>query len=365
MKNLRYILTLLCAIITCMSMAQAVIEFDERRYDFGTIEEELGKVSCNFEFKNTGNEPLVIANVRTSCGCTAPEYTQEPILPGATGNIKITFNPQGRPGKFSKSIYVYANTDPDRTILRITGEVTRNDNESQATQYAYRIGDMALSALHLPLSKIPKGRTSQGSIEVVNVGNEPIAPQAINVPAHMQVDFTPDTLHRGTRGVMSVTYNPDVIDDWGYRRDEFNIVGTTTASTIKSEATYNTISVSGVLQEDSDSYTEAQREQAPILVVGKPQVDFKVVTGTQKVHRDIYVINAGYSPLKIHKIRCDNGIITARIKKDMLKPGQSTLLTIELDPMRARSNTIMNDIYIVSNDPTNASQPIRITAELR
>lgn len=365
MKNMRYIITLLCAVVACMSMAQAVIEFGERRYDFGSIEEELGKVSCNFEFKNTGNEPLVISNVRTTCGCTAPEYTQEPILPGATGNIKITFNPQGRPGRFSKSIYVYANTDPDRTILRITGEVTRSDDTSQATQYAYRIGDMALSALHLPLAKLPKGRTSQGSIEVVNVGNEPITPQAINVPVHMQVDFTPDTLYHGTRGVMSVTYNPDAIDDWGYRRDEFNIVGTTTASTIKSDAAYNTISVSGVLQEDFDNYTEIQRELAPIMVVGKTQVDFKVVAGTQKVHRDIYVINAGYSPLKIHKIRSDNSVITAHIKKDILKPGQSTILTIEIDPMRARSNTIMSDIYIVSNDPTNTSQSIRVTAELR
>ena len=365
MKNIRYLFTLLCTAIACHTMAQAVIEFGERRYDFGTIEEELGKVSCNFEFKNTGNEPLVISNVRATCGCTVPEYTQEPILPGATGCIKVTFNPAGRPGKFSKSIYVHSNTDPERTILRILGEVVRSETTTQSAQYAYRIGDLALNALHLSLSKIPKGHTTQGSIEIVNVGSTALTPHALNLPEHIQVDFTPDTLHKGERGILSVTYDPDAIDDWGYRRDEFNIAGTTTEATPTSDATYNTITVSGILQEDFDNYTDTQREQAPILVVGRTQVDFKVVTGTQKVNRKVYIVNAGFSPLHIHKVRCDNTILTANVKKNILKPGQSTLLTIELDPMRARSNTIMSDIYIVSNDPGNSSQAIRITAELK
>lgn len=364
MKNLRYFIALIYTMIACHTMAQAVIEFGERRYNFGTIEEEAGKVSCVFEFKNTGNEPLVISNVRVSCGCTVPEYPKDPILPGGTGNIKITFNPKGRPGDFSKGIYVYTNTTPDRTILRILGKVTRHEDTPQM-QYAYRIGDISLNALHLSLSKIPKGHTSQDSIAIENVGTTPLTPQVINTPSHINAYFTPDTLQMGDKGHLVVVYDPDAINDWGYRRDEFNIIGTTTEVTPETEAAYNTITVSGILQEDFDNYTEAQREQAPILVVGKREVDFKVVSGTQKVSRDVYVVNAGYSPLTIHKIRCDNNLITTRIKKKILKPGQSTLLTIEIDPMPARSNTIISDIYIVSNDPTNSSQPIRITAELR
>jgi hypothetical protein len=90
-----------------------------------------------------------------------------------------------------------------------------------------------------------------------------------------------------------------------------------------------------------------------------------VVEGTKKVQREIYVVNAGYSPLEIHKIRTDGGVINAYVKKNKIKPGQSTVMVIELDPMRARSNTLLSDIFIVSNDPSNPSQAIRITAELR
>ena len=363
--RLRYLCTtIILALLSFNAIAQAVIVFDSQRHDFGTIQEKMGVVTHNFEFRNTGSEPLVISKVRTSCGCTVPEYSEEPIAPGAVGHVKITFNPSGRPGKFSKSINVYTNTKPERTILRIIGEVVQ-EGAVPDMQYAYRIGDIALKTLHLSMSKIIKGRVRVDSVEVVNVGSEPLVPRAINVPQHMIVAFIPDTLQKGEEGVMLVTYNPDVIDDWGYRRDEFNIVDVVSNNATENEAQYNTITVSGVLQEDFDSYTAEQRENAPILVVGRSVVDFKVVEGTQKVRREIYVVNAGYSPLEIHKVRTDAGVLNAYVKKKKIKPGQSTTMVIELDPMRARSNTLLSDIFIVSNDPSNSSQTIRVTAELR
>ena len=73
MKHLRNILATLLALIANIAIAQPVIVFDKQRHDFGTIEEANGKVTYDFVFVNTGNEPLVISNVCTSCGCTAPE----------------------------------------------------------------------------------------------------------------------------------------------------------------------------------------------------------------------------------------------------------------------------------------------------
>ena len=364
MKVKSTLLTILFTLLAECVVAQAVILFNEQRHDFGEVQENLGVVTHNFEFRNTGNEPLVISKVRTSCGCTVPEYSEAPIAPGETGHVKITFNPSGRPGKFSKAINVYTNTIPERTILRIVGNVVQ-DKVVPDMQYAYRIGDVALKSLHLSMSKVVKGRIMEDSMEVVNVGAEPLVPRVVNVPQHLTVTFSPDTLTKGQVGVMRIAYNPDAIDDWGYRRDEFNIVGTVSENTPLEDTHYNTITVSGVLQEDFEAYTAEQLEQAPILVVGRQSVDFKVVEGTKKVQREIYVVNAGYSPLVIHKIRTDGGVIDAYVKKNKIKPGQSTKMVIELDPMRARSNALLSDIFIVSNDPSNPSQAIRVTAELK
>lgn len=110
---------------TGMASAQkkAVIAADETSHDFGQIKEADGKVSATFVVKNTGDAPLAITRVIASCGCTTPEWTKEPIAPGASGNIKITYDPKGRPGPFSKTISVYSNGKTGSFILTIRGEV--------------------------------------------------------------------------------------------------------------------------------------------------------------------------------------------------------------------------------------------------
>ena len=100
----------------------AEMTINEKTHDFGTIKEANGPVTHTFEFTNTGGEPLVIINVNASCGCTRPEYPKEPIMPGKKGKVKVTFNPAGRPGEFSKEVKIRTNGDK-RPILRITGTV--------------------------------------------------------------------------------------------------------------------------------------------------------------------------------------------------------------------------------------------------
>ena len=96
---------------------------DEEGNDFGVIKEADGKVSHTFVIKNEGEAPLVVTRVIASCGCTTPEWTKEPIAPGKTGDIKVTYNPAGRPGPFSKSISVYSNGKTGSFLLTIRGEV--------------------------------------------------------------------------------------------------------------------------------------------------------------------------------------------------------------------------------------------------
>lgn len=101
----------------------AVIAFEETTHDFGTIKEDGGKVSHVFTFRNTGDAPLLILSATASCGCTKPDFSTEPIMPGAGGEIKVTYNPQGRPGEFVKNINVRTNAKGKRTTLKISGVV--------------------------------------------------------------------------------------------------------------------------------------------------------------------------------------------------------------------------------------------------
>jgi hypothetical protein len=77
--------------------------------DFGKIEEGQ-KLEVSFRFKNTGDKPLIIERVQPSCGCTVAEQSKDPIAPGAEGQIKASFNSEGRAGINHKTLFVYANT---------------------------------------------------------------------------------------------------------------------------------------------------------------------------------------------------------------------------------------------------------------
>ena len=96
---------------------------NETVHDFKTIKEKDGKATAVFTFTNNTDKPVVITNVKPSCGCTTPEWTKEPIAPGKQGQVNATYDPAGRPGPFDKSIAVETSGDPASFSLRIKGNV--------------------------------------------------------------------------------------------------------------------------------------------------------------------------------------------------------------------------------------------------
>ena len=104
------------------TIKEPIIQFEKTSYDFGKIlQGEV--VSYTFRFTNVGDAPLLITSVDKSCGCTASEFDHQPIDPGKSGQIKITYDSKGHHGIQSKTLLVNANTTPSQTVLRIKAEV--------------------------------------------------------------------------------------------------------------------------------------------------------------------------------------------------------------------------------------------------
>lgn len=124
MKQLVFVLlSILMATGSALAQKKAVIASDTISHDFGTISEKAGNVTYTFIITNKGDGPLVITRVIASCGCTTPEWSKEPIAAGKKGEVKVTFNPEGRIGPFSKSISVYSNGKDGSFIFTIKGDV--------------------------------------------------------------------------------------------------------------------------------------------------------------------------------------------------------------------------------------------------
>ena len=101
------------------------MEFEEEAFNFGTIKE--GEVVEHvFKFKNTGDFPVVLAQVSASCGCTTPTYTSTPVKPGESGEISVKFDSNGQVGQQQKIITIASNAEKPVTTVQLKGEVVVN-----------------------------------------------------------------------------------------------------------------------------------------------------------------------------------------------------------------------------------------------
>jgi hypothetical protein len=116
----------------------AEITFNKTVHDYGTLFVG-GDGNCEFEFTNTGKEPLILSSVRSSCGCTVPSWPREPILPGKKETIKVKYD-TNRMGPINKSVTVLSNAKNSPVVLRISGSIVKKTEESAVPEKAMTSG---------------------------------------------------------------------------------------------------------------------------------------------------------------------------------------------------------------------------------
>ena len=134
---MKKILTLCAVVFAFIAFAAmqanntAEFKFEKETHDFGKIPQ--GKpVSVDFNFTNVGDEPLIISNVETTCGCTTKEYTKTPVKPGGTGVVTVTFNAANVNPGFSKAITIKSNARTPVKVLYIKGDVVAAGSTSSS-----------------------------------------------------------------------------------------------------------------------------------------------------------------------------------------------------------------------------------------
>lgn len=121
MKKLFVLALAICIAQFCV--AQADISFEKTEYDFGTYEEKDDTLWYSFKYKNIGNEPLIISDIKTACECTLADWAKKPVMPGQTAIIKAGYKYKGKVGTFNKSLTISANTTPAISHLTIKGVI--------------------------------------------------------------------------------------------------------------------------------------------------------------------------------------------------------------------------------------------------
>jgi hypothetical protein len=112
---------------TAAAATGAAFRWENTEHDFGDI--QSGEtVTYKFKFTNTGTANLILEEVKPSCGCTTPEWTREPVPPGGTGFVTVSFDSNGKSGVQNKSVTVIANTEPRNVKLSFRANVLGGQN---------------------------------------------------------------------------------------------------------------------------------------------------------------------------------------------------------------------------------------------
>lgn len=325
-------------------------------HDFGAFGEDMGRATTTFYLVNTGNEPLVITTARANCGCTTPRYTTEPIAPGDTTTLEVSYNPAGRPGRFTKNVYVDTNAEPSRTTLTIHGVVIGSPS-TVSQRYPFEAGPLSLQNSTVLLGRIERGRIKNLFVSAYNTSTDSVRPTFANVPRWLEVSATPATVPPGQQTSFSFFVHSDRTPAYGLITDTL---------TLHVAGHETKIPVIANIVEHFDSLADKQLSKAPQVRLSTERLEFGERTAADPGAPLTFTIkNDGKSPLVIHRVyTADRGFrIDAPAAETRLKPGKEATITVSIDPT-VTANTLSARIIVITNDPLSPETPVRATAAL-
>jgi len=337
---------------------QANISFDKLVHDFGKIKEETGGANYKFSFTNTGSEPLIINNVKASCGCTTPDWSKEPVAPGQKGFISVTYNPKGRPGPINKSITVSSNAVEASVMLRITGEVIAKEKTVEDI-YPQIMGDVRLKTNHIAFVKIYNTDIKSDTLDIINMSDQPQTITFEQIPAHIALKVVPATLKGKAKGKIIATYDATKQKDWGFIINRIGML-------INGVADINnkTLSISATIEENFSKLSEKDKANAPKIEFENMTFDFKQINLGQSVSNAYKFKNTGKSDLIIRKTKASCGCTAITSKEnEIIKPGKTgeIQMTFNSTGKKGKQN---KTITVITNDPKQATVILKIVGEV-
>ncbi len=330
------------------------ITFTPAVYDFGTIKETDGIVTCTVKYRNVSDRPYIIDFVSTSCGCTTPSYDKAPLMPGREATLRITYDPADRPGYFKKDIYLVSNGRKSTDIVSITGTVTGRPR-TVADDYPVVFVPSGLrgASNSVYFGNIPVGYRHTKAIDIYNPTAGPIK---IETASDGVCSVTaPASLAPGAKGQILITYDLKSRRVYGPFKARISLKADGVAVA--------TLRADGVATPDFTSLTPEERRVTPRADLSETFRYFGDVSrGKALVHRFV-VTNGGTRTLDIESVTCSSSQVSCRTSALEIKPGESATLTVTLTP--AGAGRLSEEVTVVTNDPTEPVVRLRVVANVK
>ena len=341
-----------------------VIRFDKKIHDFGDVLIAEGPVSCLFTFTNIGTQPIVIHNVISSCGCTTPEWTKEPVRPGATGTIQATFSNDQGPYPFEKTLTVYVGVGASSlerpVVLRLRG-VSHEQKKDLDEIFTTKIGPLGLRKVQTSIGYIDQGVVKSDQMQVANLSKGELTVETATATPGLTVTVTPNPIPARSMARLNYVVDPARMEKTAWGKQKFDV-----SFRLNGKEYSDKMTVTGVIKDHFDDMTKAQVEQAGVPVIDRSYYEFGEVKKGASVTATYSIRNKGKNPLVIHHIE---GQGTAEILTQLpltVKPGGKA-------DVKARLNTgsldytgeVIEVLTVITNAPSKPILNLFITGNVK
>ncbi|MBP7856704.1 MAG: DUF1573 domain-containing protein [Prevotella sp.] len=350
-KNAVIAVALLAA--ASMQVAAQEIATESKVIDCGQVRYRH-PVTAEFAMKNKGTAPLIIKEVRTSCGCTQVAYPQQPIAPGQTFIVKTTYDAKTM-GHFDKKIGIYSNGAQGPMVLSIHGKVVE-EVEDFVGDYPYTLGYLQADRNNIEFDNVNRGDRPTMVLHLKNNTDQVAEPVIMHLPNYLRAQVSPTKLAPGHSGKATIMLDSERLRDLGMTQTSIYL-GMFPGDKVAPE---KEITVTAIALPDFEHLTDAQRAQAPKMRLSEASLELGGFDGKTKKKGEITITNEGKSHLVIRSLQMLTAGLEVSLNKTTIAPGESAKLKITALAQGLKTARSKPRVLMITNDPENTKVMINV-----
>ena len=322
------------------------LEVDKTIHNFGDIIHKSGPVSCSFTVTNTGTEPAVIYNVVSSCGCTDVEWTREPIRPGMSGKISVTYSNDEGAYPFDKTLTTYTSDSHKPVLLKIRG-ISLEKSRPLSELYPVHYGPLAMRESDNKCGNIEQGGQKSEAVIVANLSSKPIKVSFVNTDRNLKVSLSPNPIPAGGTSEMSFTITADR-EFWG--KNTYYTEPLVDGKPVKNNNGSNRIGFWAFTKENFSDMSQEEKAKGPRPVFKESTFSFGKIKKGTPVTATYSFTNAGKDPFCIYRVNSD-ARCWSHSDIPVAAPGEEVSFRVHLDTSTLDKGEHLTIVTLTTNSP--------------
>lgn len=346
----RYIISILFAILPFVVSAQEKIsnnlEIDKSIHDFGDVLIENGPVSCTFTVKNIGQAPAVIYNVVSSCGCTDVKWTREPLRPGDSGKISVTYSNDEGAYPFDKTLTVYFSDVKKPYILKVRG-VAHEKKKSLEELYSTKFGSLGMKETYIKCGNIEQGGMRSDFTLVANLSDKPMKVEFEDVSNNLDVKVTPNPIPARSTAELVFTVKASR-DKWG--KNDYWAVPVINGTKYTASNGEKRLGFWAFTKEDFKGLSDEEISKGPKPIFESSTWSFGKIKAGETIHATYKFTNKGTKPFCVYKVDA-NTCKWSHSSIPVAKPGETVSFRVHLDTTSMPKGESLTIVTLTTNSP--------------